>query len=174
MNILSTDIGEELAPLVKPPITLEQLQRYAEASGDHNPIHLDEQAAHRVGLDSVIAHGMLSMAFLGQFVGQHISDTPEEYLAQLKVRFTNMVRLGDTLTCHGIVKERTTDERVGAGLAPALVVVECWAQNQKGEKVTVGEAIVMVIGPADPGRPSTPGQAQDLPLLYMKDGHERI
>ena len=161
MSILSTVVGEELAPLVKPPITLEQLHRYAEASGDHNPMHLDEEAAHRVGLDSVIAQGMLSMAFLGQFVGQHISDAPEAYLAQLKVRFTDMVRLGDTLTCHGIVKERTINES-----GHAAAVVECWAQNQKGEKVTVGEAIVVVTGPADPGRPSTPGQAQDLPLLY--------
>src|SRR6266705_4991695 len=108
MSILSTSIGEELSPLVKPPVTGEQLQRYANASGDHNPIHLDEEAAHRVGLDSVIAHGMLSMAFLGQFVIQQISDTPGAYLTQLKVRFMNMVRLGDTLTCHGIVKAHTT------------------------------------------------------------------
>src|SRR2546428_9667872 len=130
MGIGEAAVGEALSPLVKPPITLEQLKRYAKASGDHNPIHLDEEAARRVGLDSVIAHGMLSMAFLGQFVGQHISDTPEAFLAQLKVRFTDMVRLGDTLTCHGIVKEYINDES-GYG----TVVVECWAQNQKGEQV---------------------------------------
>ena len=109
MNILSTAIGEELSPLVKPPVTLEQLQRYADASGDRNPIHLDEEAAHRVGLDSIIAHGMLSMAFLGQFVTQHIADNPEAYVALLKVRFMSMVRLGDTLTCHGLLKARTMD-----------------------------------------------------------------
>jgi acyl dehydratase len=137
MSILSTAIGEELSPLVKPPITQEQLQRYANASGDHNPIHLDEEAAHRVGLDSVIAHGMLSMAFLGQFVTQHISDDPEAHLAHLKVRFMNMVRLGDTLTCYGMVKARAMDNN-----GDMSVVIECWAQNQKGEKVTAGEAIV--------------------------------
>src|SRR6184192_1327455 len=110
MSILSTAIGEELSPLVKPPVTGEQLQRYANASGDHNPLHLDEEAAHRVGLDSVIAHGMLSMAFLGQFVMQQIADMPGALLAHLRVRFMNMVRLGDTLTCHGMVKSHTTDE----------------------------------------------------------------
>src|SRR5438874_13143468 len=130
MSILSTAIGEELSPLVKPPVTGEQLQRYANASGDHNPIHLDEEAAHRVGLDAVIAHGMLSMAFLGQFVTQHISDIPQAYLARLKVRFTSMVRLGDTLTCHGIVKERSRDN------GHEMIILECWAQNQKGEEVT--------------------------------------
>ncbi len=139
MSIVDTAIGEELSPLVKPPITQEQLQRYAQASGDHNPIHLDEAAALRVGLDSVIAHGMLSMAFLGQFVDQQIADLPEAYLAQLKVRFMSMVRLGDTLICYGIVKGRTEDNTGQVSIA-----VECWAQNQKGEKVTIGEAVVSV------------------------------
>ena len=139
MNILSTAIGEELSPLVKPPVTLEQLQRYADASGDRNPIHLDEEAAHRVGLDSIIAHGMLSMAFLGQFVTQHIADNPEAYVALLKVRFMSMVRLGDTLTCHGLLKARTMDNN-----GVVSMVIECWAQNQKGEKVTTGEAVVSV------------------------------
>src|SRR6266849_921959 len=148
MSILNAAAGEELNPLVKPPITQEQLRRYADASGDHNPIHLDEDAAHSVGLDGVIAHGMLSMAFLGQFVMQQISDTPGAYLSQLKVRFMGMVRLGDTLTCHGIVKARSdSDEHLlplpadnkgsrTAGNTHEFVMIECWAQNQKGEKVT--------------------------------------
>ena len=139
MSLLTTAIGEELTPLVKPPVTQEQLQRYATASGDLNPIHLDEEAAHRVGLDSVIAHGMLSMAFLGQFVTQQIADMPEAFVTQLKVRFLNMVRLGDTLTCHGTVKARSGSENGGES-----VHIECWAQNQKGERVTVGEATVLL------------------------------
>ena len=138
MSILSTTIGEELSPLVKPPITREQLQRYADASGDHNPIHLDEEAAHRVGLDSVIAHGMLSMAFLGQFITRQLADIPDAYLAQLKVRFLNMVRPGDTLTCHGLVSGRTTSDDGQF----TQVTLECWAQNQKGEKVTTGQAVI--------------------------------
>ena len=138
MSISHAAPGQELVPLVKPPITQEQLRRYAEASGDYNPIHLDEEAAHRVGLDSVIAHGMLSMAFLGQFVTQQIADTPGALLTHLRVRFMNMVRLGDTLTCHGVVKSRTTDE------GQESITIECWAQNQKGEKVTGGEAIVRI------------------------------
>ncbi|TMB83301.1 MAG: dehydratase [Chloroflexi bacterium] len=139
MSILNATIGEELIPLVKPPITQEQLQRYAEASGDYNPIHLDEEAAHRVGLDSVIAQGMLSMAFLGQFINQRISDIPEVYLTRFKVRFSNMVRLEDTITCHGKIKARTTENE-----GYEFVTIECWAQNQKGEKVTVGEAVVSI------------------------------
>ena len=87
MSILDTTIDQHLTPLVKPPITQEQLRRYSEASGDFNPIHLDEQAARQVGLDGVIAHGMLSMAFIGQFVNQQIADIPGARIEHLKVRF---------------------------------------------------------------------------------------
>src|SRR5260370_33839275 len=139
LSIRDTAIGQQLTPLVKPPITQEQLRRYAEASGDYNPIHLDEQAAQQVGLDGVIAHGMLSMAFLGQFVNQQLAHIPGARIEQLKVRFLNMVRLGDTLTCQGKVKARTTQEDLSQS-----ITIECWAQNQKGDKVTTGEAVVII------------------------------
>jgi acyl dehydratase len=139
MSIVDTAIDEQLTPLVKPPITQEQLRRYAEASGDYNPIHLDEQAAQQVGLDGVITHGMLSMAFLGQFVNQQIAGIPGARIENLKVRFHNMVRLGDTLTCQGKVITRTTQEDLSQS-----ITIECWAQNQKGDKVTIGDAVVII------------------------------
>ena len=45
--------------------TKEQIAAYAEASGDHNPIHLDGAFARSVGLPGIIAHGMLQMGILG-------------------------------------------------------------------------------------------------------------
>jgi acyl dehydratase len=44
------------------------LTAYADASGDHNPIHRDEEFAVSVGLPNVIAHGMLTMALVGKYV----------------------------------------------------------------------------------------------------------
>ena len=44
--------------------TKEQIAAYAEASGDHNPIHLDDDFARSVGLPGLIAHGMLQMGLL--------------------------------------------------------------------------------------------------------------
>ena len=137
-SILDTVVGQELPPMVKPPIAQEQLNRYAEASGDFNPIHLNEEAARRVGLDSIIAHGMLSMAFLGQYITQQIAADPAALLTNLKVRYVGMVRLGDTLTCQGIVKN------IAVAGGETTIMIECWAQNQRGEKVTVGEAEVAV------------------------------
>lgn len=44
------------------PVTREDVRRYADASGDHNPIHLDDAAAQELGLPGVVAHGMLTSA----------------------------------------------------------------------------------------------------------------
>lgn len=138
VSVLDVTVGQALSPLCQPPIEQAQLCRYAAASGDRNPIHLDPAAARRVGLDDVIAHGMLSMAFLGQFVNRQIACNPGAYVERLKVRYTGMVRLGDSLTCLGSVKARAEEHERTA------ITIECWAQNQRGEQVTVGEAVVFV------------------------------
>lgn len=49
-------------------INRELLKAYADASGDQNPIHQNEEFAISVGLPNVIAHGMLTMALVGKFV----------------------------------------------------------------------------------------------------------
>lgn len=138
MSILNAAVGQTLSPLVKPPIDQEQLRRYAAASGDYNPIHLDEEAARRVGLEGIIAHGMLSMAFLGQFVNHQIVDDPGARVAGLKVRYIGMVKPGDVITCVGSVKDRVDEAEA------TTFTLECQAQNQRGESVTVGEATIQV------------------------------
>src|ERR1700736_4463626 len=128
-------IGSPLPELRKDAITKVQLVKYAGASGDYNLIHTDDETARRVGLDGVIAHGMLSMAFLGQYLCWL---TGPESVRQLSVRFVEMVRPGDTLTCRGRVKERTS------GNAGRHLQLEVWAENQRAERVTVGEAEVEI------------------------------
>jgi len=60
--------GAEIEPVVKGPITKEQLKEYGPAAGDPNPIHIDDEFAKMAGYPGVFAHGMLSMGFLGQFL----------------------------------------------------------------------------------------------------------
>jgi acyl dehydratase len=127
------DIGSVLPDLRKPPITKMQLVKYAGASGDFNLIHTDDETARTVGLEGVIAHGMLSMAFLGEYLCWLAGP---ESVRRLSVRFVEMVRPGDTLTCRARVKEQT------AGDAGRRLHLEVWAENQRAERVTVGEAEV--------------------------------
>ena len=127
-------VGEQLDSLVKDPITKVQLLKYAGASGDYNLIHTDVETARSVGLGDVIAHGMLSMGFLGQYVALVAGPAG---VRRLTVRFGAPVRLGDVLTCRGVVKQSSE-----TGDGRATVVLQVWAENQKGEKVTIGEAEV--------------------------------
>lgn len=62
------------------------LMRYAEASGDSNPIHYDHDAARRAGLEGVIVHGLLMAAWLGRVANRYGS------LSTMKVRFRNPLR----------------------------------------------------------------------------------
>jgi len=127
--------GSLLPDLRKPPITKLQLVKYAGASGDYNLIHTDDETARAVGLEGVIAHGMLSMAFLGEYLCWL---SGPESIRRVSVRFVEMVRPGDTLTCRGRVKERTA---AGGGTRLKL---EVWTENQRAERVTVGDAEVHV------------------------------
>ena len=70
-------------------INREKLRRYAEASGDHNPIHLDESFAKSVGLPNVIAHGMLTMALAGEAIRFWVGD--EWQIVDFSTRFTKPV-----------------------------------------------------------------------------------
>lgn len=129
--------GLSLPPLTKEPVTKVQLVKYAGASGDYNLIHTDDETARRVGLDGVIAHGMLSMGFLGQYLA---SLAGPESVRRLSVRFSAMVRPGDVLTCQGTVREARLSGDGGHA------VLDVWAENQRGERVTVGDAEVVVAG----------------------------
>ena len=76
--------------------TGEQIAAYAEASGDHNPIHLDDDFARSVGLPGVIAHGMLQMGIAGTVAAEAAGGG--ERLRRLVCRFAGMVVPGDTVT----------------------------------------------------------------------------
>jgi acyl dehydratase len=70
-------------------VNRELLKRYADASGDQNPIHQDEAFAQSVGLPDVIAHGMLTMALVAQYVSE-IAGGSEKVL-EIGGRFTKPV-----------------------------------------------------------------------------------
>src|ERR1700693_5293175 len=90
--------GQALPPLTK-HVTVEQIRQYAEASGDRNPIHLDETFARSAGLPGVIAHGMLTMAFANQMVTDWLGDP--SVLQRLHGRLLGMALAGDDVTCSG-------------------------------------------------------------------------
>ncbi|MDR7484529.1 MAG: MaoC/PaaZ C-terminal domain-containing protein [Armatimonadota bacterium] len=78
----------------------DQTYRYAEASGDRNPIHLDPDFARSVGLPGIIVHGMCTMAFAGRALIEHACQNDPSRLVRLAVRFARPVLPGQTITTH--------------------------------------------------------------------------
>lgn len=70
-------------------IDRELLKKYADASGDQNPIHQNEVFAKSVGLPNVIAHGMLTMALVGKFVSDWAGGSAK--VKEFSARFTKPV-----------------------------------------------------------------------------------
>ncbi|MEI7555649.1 MaoC/PaaZ C-terminal domain-containing protein [Candidatus Chlorohelix sp.] len=110
-------LGEQLPPLTKAPVTHVQLVRYAGASGDFNPLHTDPEVGKAVGTGGTIAHGMLIMGFVGQMISDYLGDTSNLY--RFRVRFQNMTRPGDVITCSGHVVRKY--EEAGKGYIEAQV-----------------------------------------------------
>jgi acyl dehydratase len=117
-------VGEALPPMKK-RVTVEQIRAYAEASGDRNPIHLDDTFARSVGLPGVIGHGMLTMAFANQLVTEWLGDRSR--LKRLDARFGGMVVPGDEVSCSGTVASKDETTR--------RLRINVVASNQRGEKV---------------------------------------
>jgi acyl dehydratase len=123
--------GEPL-PTLTLTVTQPQIDAYADASNDHNPIHINPEVARSVGLGGTVAHGMLSMGFAGQVLTDWLTAAPGRgRLRRLRVRFQAMVRPGDTLTCRGVLRATEPDQ-------PRMADV--WIDNQRGERILTGDA----------------------------------
>ena len=69
INIASLEVGQEIGSR-EFHLTRDSLVKYAGASGDFNPIHYRDDIAKAVGLDGVLAHGMLTMALAGKYLSE--------------------------------------------------------------------------------------------------------
>jgi len=128
--------GDALPSLVKPPVGREQLRLYAEVSMDPNPIHLDDAVARGVGLPGVIAHGMLTMAFMGEFLHQSLDSlgwNDRGGIGQMSCRFKAMTFPGDVITVTGVVTD-ASDRQLGC---------EIQTHNQRGELTATGRAVLV-------------------------------
>jgi acyl dehydratase len=128
-------VGDELKPLVLPPVSRHQLALYCGGSGDHNPIHVDLDFAKKFGFKDVFAHGMLSMAFLGRLVTGY---APNNRVRKLGTRFTSITWVGDVITVSG----KVTGKREKDG--ETLVDLEVKCTNQNGQDTLQGSATVVL------------------------------
>jgi len=127
------EAGDRLPAFVAAPVTRLQLALFASAAADPNPIHVDDAAAQAAGLPGAIVHGMLTMAFLGRLLTRAV---PLSAVRALDGRFVAMAFPGDTITCTGTIAGKSMEE------GERRVAIDLVAQNQRGETLVTGKAIV--------------------------------
>ena len=116
-------------------VTDADIRAFAELSGDHNPIHLDDGYAATTRFGQRIAHGMFGASLISAVIGNDLPGTGSIYLSQ-SLKFLAPVLLEDTLTARATVTKIRDDK--------PIVTLETVCENQRGETVIKGEAIVLV------------------------------
>ena len=119
------EVGQEVFASEK-LIRREDVKAYADASGDQNPLHQDEEFARGVGFPGIIAHGMFSLAHLVKAVKDWV--VSPRALRSIDVQFRAVVYMDETLVARGRI----------ASLDPETkdVTLEVWTEvDRDGEVV---------------------------------------
>ena len=130
------EVGAELRSITR---KMEQanIDAYAEASGDFNPIHIDEEFARSTRFGGTIAHGMMVAAMLSELMAtEFAADWTNS--GQIKIRFRSPVRPGDAVTAHGEVS-RVREEADGVKITCSIGI-----RTDKDESAITGNATVIV------------------------------
>ena len=114
-------------------ITAELIERFAEVTGDHNPIHLDEEYAGKSIFKQRVAQGMLQAGLLSGILGCHFPGVGTIYLSQT-LKFVKPIFINDQITVCLTVLEIISEKN--------RVRLETLFTNQNGETVITGEALV--------------------------------
>ena len=113
-------------------INRETVEKFAELSGDYNPIHLDEEFAEKSRFKRCIAHGMIGASFISAVLGTEFPGNGTIYLEQ-QLRFTKPIYIGECVTVEVEILEIL--QKGNARLRTDLI-------NQDEETVIKGEALV--------------------------------
>ncbi len=117
-------------------VTAEDVARFADVTGDTNPLHRDPDYAAKTRFGECIAHGMLSAGYISAALGTKLApDCCIVYLSQ-SLRFLRPVKIGETVRAVVLVKGTDPQKRI------VTVQTDCF--NQDGEPVVKGEAVVLL------------------------------
>ncbi len=128
-------VGDPL-PSVARAVTRDDVRAYADASGDHNPLHQDDDVARMVGFPGIIAHGMFTMGHLGACVAAWAGDPAN--VTRLSAQFRAPVFMGEEIVAGGRVRSVDAQSRT--------VVAELWVTVERDGAtefaIRKGEAVV--------------------------------
>ena len=111
------------------------INEFARISGDHNPLHMDEQYAAKTQFGKRVCHGMLLASFFSKLVGMHMPGTNALYFSQT-LNFQTLCFIGDKVTIEGEVIDKSQSTRI--------ITIKTTAHNQVGKCLVDGIAKVIV------------------------------
>jgi 3-hydroxybutyryl-CoA dehydratase len=132
MSLSSTDVGVRASRTKT--ITDTDVQDFARASGDNNPVHLDEAYAAETRFGRRIAHGMLTASIISAILGNDLPGHGTIYLGQ-DLKFKAPVFVGDTVTATVELVNFREDKRIAT--------FQTTVTNSDGVIVVEGEAVVI-------------------------------
>ena len=115
-------------------ITQQMVENFARATGDYNPIHMDEDYARGTIFKTRVVHGILHAGLISGIVGTRFPGSGTIYLAQT-FKFLEPAFIGDEVTYRLKVLEYSQEKN--------RLRLETVCVNQRGETVVTGEALVM-------------------------------
>jgi acyl dehydratase len=122
-------------------VTEAEIDAFAWATGDTNPVHMDEEYARRTRFKHRIAHGMLVGSYISALLGTEFPGPGTIYMSQ-RMRFMKPVYVGDTVRVVATVTAYRPDKEI------LTIQTDCF--NQRGEHVISGEAVCLVSDVASP------------------------
>jgi len=126
--------GDFLPELTLEPISRTTLALYAGASGDHNPVHIDIDAAKEAGFSDVFAQGMLIMTYLGRVLTNAV---PQLDLREFGVQFVAITHVHERLICCARV------ESVEPIAGEDILILGLEVSNHVGEIKLKGDAKIV-------------------------------
>jgi len=116
-------------------VTAEEVETFARATGDNNPVHLDEGYASRTRFGHRIAHGMLIASYISALLGSKFPGPGTIYMSQA-LKFLRPVYLGDEVTVTVTVSAYRPER--------AILTLDAAVRNKWGDIVLAGEAVCLV------------------------------
>ncbi len=128
------DLEVGMEAVYKRQVSEQDIERFAEISGDNNPVHLDEDYAASTIFKQRIAHGILTASFISTVIGTKLPGPGCIYVSQ-SLNFRAPVRIGDEVVAKARIKELIEDRN------RAIMICDC---SVDGKTVLEGEAVLMV------------------------------
>jgi 3-oxoacyl-[acyl-carrier protein] reductase len=141
-------------------ITLEDVRRFVDMTGDDNPLHVDRAYAETTPFKDIVVHGMLGASFISTVIGTKLPGTGALWVSQ-NMEFLLPVRLGDELTITCTVTRKHERDR--------LIELDTVIMNQHGKTVLQGSGKVRVLASKAP-EPAEALQASRVAIVTGGSG----